>query len=72
MSNSFDDMPFFDEEPNEPRRPAPNAAPAAGGLGIAARAMAARDQARGTPIISPASIRSSGRRSKRWMVQCWF
>lgn len=49
MSNSFDDMPFFDEEPNEPRRQAPNAAPAPGGLGIAARAMAARDQARGTP-----------------------
>ncbi|MBB4229014.1 DNA helicase-2/ATP-dependent DNA helicase PcrA [Rhizobium mongolense] len=42
MSNSFDDIPFFDEEPGEaPRKPqAP--APAAGG-GIAARAMAARD-----------------------------
>ena len=42
MSNSFDDIPFFDEEPDEPRRkqPAP-AAPAGGGL--AARAMAARD-----------------------------
>ncbi|WP_454849875.1 ATP-dependent helicase [Rhizobium binxianense] len=39
MSNSFDDIPFFDEEP-QPRSPAP-AAPAAGGL--AARAMAARD-----------------------------
>ncbi len=41
MSNSFDDIPFFDEEPGEaPRKPqAP--APAAGG--IAARAMAARD-----------------------------
>ena len=45
MSNSFDDMPFFDEEPSEPRRQ-PAAAPAPGGLGIAARAMAARDQAR--------------------------
>nr|WP_244564430.1 UvrD-helicase domain-containing protein [Rhizobium sullae] len=41
MSNSFDDIPFFDEEPGEaPRKPqAP--APTAGG--IAARAMAARD-----------------------------
>jgi DNA helicase-2/ATP-dependent DNA helicase PcrA len=48
MSNSFDDMPFFDEEPSEPRRQ-PAAAPAAGGLGIAARAMAARDQARPAP-----------------------
>lgn len=55
MSNSFDDIPFFDEEP-EPRRPqsrgtpAPTSAPAGGlgpsGLGIAARAMAARDQNR--------------------------
>ena len=53
MSNSFDDIPFFDEEP-EPRRPsqpAPSAsaAPAPGGLGIAARAMAARDQSRSVP-----------------------
>ncbi|MFK0384478.1 ATP-dependent helicase [Agrobacterium sp. NPDC090273] len=48
MSNSFDDMPFFDEEPSEPRRQSP-AAPSAGGLGIAARAMAARDQARPAP-----------------------
>ncbi|NKM27459.1 ATP-dependent helicase [Rhizobium laguerreae] len=48
MSNSFDDMPFFDEEPGEmARKPQPPAAPAerapvARG-GIAARAMAARD-----------------------------
>ncbi|MBB2700568.1 ATP-dependent DNA helicase [Rhizobium phaseoli] len=48
MSNSFDDIPFFDEEPGEmARRPQPPAAlaggaPAAAG-GIAARAMAARD-----------------------------
>jgi DNA helicase-2/ATP-dependent DNA helicase PcrA len=56
MSNSFDDMPFFDEEPGEaPRKPqapaAPtSAAPAPGGNssggpasgGLAARAMAAR------------------------------
>ncbi|MDS7597504.1 UvrD-helicase domain-containing protein [Agrobacterium tumefaciens] len=48
MSNSFDDMPFFDEEPSEPRRQSP-ATPSAGGLGIAARAMAARDQARSAP-----------------------
>ncbi|MDV4160946.1 ATP-dependent helicase [Rhizobium leguminosarum] len=47
MSNSFDNMPFFDEEPGEmARKPQPPAAPAerapvAGG-GIAARAMAAR------------------------------
>ncbi|MBY3594878.1 ATP-dependent helicase [Rhizobium bangladeshense] len=47
MSNSFDDIPFFDEEPGDvARKPQPFAAaagsPAAGG-GIAARAMAARD-----------------------------
>ncbi|OHV23372.1 ATP-dependent DNA helicase [Rhizobium sp. RMa-01] len=47
MSNSFDDIPFFDEEPGEmARKPQPPAAsagraPATGG--IAARAMAARD-----------------------------
>ena len=50
MSNSFDDMPFFDEEPGDaPRKQQPAApvprAPAAGG-GIAARAMAARDGGR--------------------------
>ncbi|MBY5319499.1 ATP-dependent helicase [Rhizobium leguminosarum] len=51
MSNSFDDMSFFDEEPGEmARKPQPPAAPAerapaapAAGGGIAARAMAARD-----------------------------
>ncbi len=54
MSNGFDDIPFFDEEP-APRKPptAPTstnantaATPSGSGLGIAARAMAARDQAR--------------------------
>jgi DNA helicase-2/ATP-dependent DNA helicase PcrA len=51
MSNSFDDIPFFDEEPGEPPRkqPAP-AAPAAGGL--AARAMAARDGGRRPDYLS--------------------
>jgi DNA helicase II / ATP-dependent DNA helicase PcrA len=45
MSNGFDDMPFFDEEP-APRKPAAAPAPpTTGGLGIAARAMAARGQA---------------------------
>ncbi|WFS64616.1 UvrD-helicase domain-containing protein [Agrobacterium leguminum] len=50
MSNSFDDMPFFDEEPAAPRRATNNAgAESSGGLGIAARAMAARDQTRAAP-----------------------
>lgn len=45
MSNSFDDIPFFDEEPeNAPRKPATPLAASRGGL--AARAMAARDNAR--------------------------
>ncbi|MHB0954678.1 MAG: ATP-dependent helicase [Allorhizobium sp.] len=43
MSNGFDDIPFFDEEP-APRKPA--GGPSSGGLGIAARALAARDSAR--------------------------
>ena len=55
MSNGFDDIPFFDEEP-APRKPAesraPSAAPAPGGLGIAARAMAARDQARSPDYLA--------------------
>ncbi|ATN34826.1 ATP-dependent DNA helicase [Rhizobium sp. ACO-34A] len=55
MSNGFDDIPFFDEEP-APRKPAGGApsgsAPAAGGLGIAARAMAARDQARSPDYLA--------------------
>ena len=50
MSNSFDDMPFFDEEPAAPRRATNNAgAESGGGLGIAARAKAARDQTRAAP-----------------------
>jgi len=43
MSNGYDDIPFFDEEP-EARKPAAST-PAPSG-GIAARAMAARDQGR--------------------------
>ncbi|CDZ72823.1 Hypothetical protein, partial CDS, partial [Neorhizobium galegae bv. orientalis] len=43
MTNSFDDIPFFDEEPQQAQRKAPALAQPAGngGLGIAARAMAA-------------------------------
>ncbi|MFD1743882.1 ATP-dependent helicase [Rhizobium helianthi] len=56
MTNSFDDIPFFDEEPeNAPRRKnsaAPAAQAPAGGLGIAARAMAARDQNRAPDYLS--------------------
>ncbi len=57
MSNGFDDIPFFDDEEPAPRKPAaegraPAAAPAAGGLGIAARAMAARDQNRVPDYLS--------------------
>ncbi len=41
MSNSFDDIPFFDEEPGEARRkpqaPVPPPSPKAGGLNIAPR-----------------------------------
>jgi DNA helicase-2/ATP-dependent DNA helicase PcrA len=58
MSNGFDDIPFFDEEP-APRKPAASpaaavgsGAPSGGGLGIAARAMAARDQARAPDYLS--------------------
>jgi DNA helicase-2/ATP-dependent DNA helicase PcrA len=46
MSNGFDDIPFFDEEPAaRPQRNQP-APPQAAAGGIAARAMAARDGAR--------------------------
>ncbi|MCE6073730.1 AAA family ATPase [Agrobacterium vitis] len=59
MSNGFDDIPFFDEEP-APRTSAKGTAtpeketttPAGGGLGIAARAMAARDQNRNPDYLS--------------------
>ncbi|MVA79753.1 AAA family ATPase [Agrobacterium vitis] len=62
MSNGFDDIPFFDEEP-APRTSAKGAkgtatpekettTPAGGGLGIAARAMAARDQNRNPDYLS--------------------
>ncbi|WP_313291507.1 ATP-dependent helicase [Rhizobium rhizoryzae] len=53
MTNSFDDIPFFDEEPDHGSRrskpPAPSTAAPGSGLGIAARAMAARDQSRPAP-----------------------
>ncbi|RKE84347.1 UvrD-helicase domain-containing protein [Rhizobium sp. AG855] len=45
MSNGFDDIPFFDEEPAPRKKEAAPAPPTTGGLGIAARAMAARGQA---------------------------
>lgn len=53
MTSGFDDIPFFDEEPApRKKRAEPAPAPAAGGLGIAARAMAARDQSRAPDYIS--------------------
>ncbi|MHA7968671.1 ATP-dependent helicase [Rhizobium sp. CAU 1783] len=60
MSNGFDDIPFFDDEEPAPRKPAERTArgnaasstPAPGGLGIAARAVAARDQARVPDYLS--------------------
>jgi DNA helicase-2/ATP-dependent DNA helicase PcrA len=57
MTNSFDDIPFFDEEPDHAPRHKPGQSPApqpaaTGGLGIAARAMAARDQNRAPDYLS--------------------
>lgn len=57
MTNSFDDIPFFDEEPQHPQAPrntapAPAQAAGSGGLGIAARAMAARDQHRAPDYLA--------------------
>ncbi|WP_137130198.1 UvrD-helicase domain-containing protein [Rhizobium sp. FY34] len=58
MTNSFDDIPFFDEEPDHAPRMKPGQVPAAAtqpapsGLGIAARAMAARDQHRAPDYLS--------------------
>ncbi|CDN48321.1 ATP-dependent helicase [Neorhizobium galegae] len=57
MTNSFDDIPFFDEEPQHPqaprnKAPAPAQAAGNGGLGIAARAMAARDQHRAPDYLA--------------------
>jgi DNA helicase-2/ATP-dependent DNA helicase PcrA len=52
MSNGFDDIPFFDEEPApRPARGHQPAPPAPAG-GIAARAMAARDQHRAPDYLS--------------------
>jgi Superfamily I DNA and RNA helicases len=51
MSNGFDDIPFFDEE-SAPRKGAPSPAPKPGGLGLAARAMAARDQAQAPDYLA--------------------
>jgi DNA helicase-2/ATP-dependent DNA helicase PcrA len=50
MTIGHDDIPFFDEEPEHvtPRR----SAPAAGGIGLAARAMAARDSGRRPDYLS--------------------
>ncbi|MCW0001924.1 UvrD-helicase domain-containing protein [Pararhizobium sp. YC-54] len=54
MSNGFDDIPFFDEEPapRPPRGVSPQPAPPAPAGGIAARAMAARDQHRAPDYLS--------------------
>ena len=54
MSNGFDDIPFFDEEPapRPQRGVSPQAAPPAPASGIAARAMAARDQHRVRDYLS--------------------
>lgn len=53
MTSGFDDIPFFDEEPDAPSaRPRTNREPAperAGGSGIAARALAARNGAVARP-----------------------
>jgi DNA helicase-2/ATP-dependent DNA helicase PcrA len=54
MSNGFDDIPFFDEEPapRPQRGMSPQPAPPAPTGGIAARAMAARDQHRVPDYLS--------------------
>ncbi|MCQ1778849.1 UvrD-helicase domain-containing protein [Neorhizobium galegae] len=54
MTNSFDDIPFFDEEPQQAQRKAPALAQPAGNgsLGIAARAKAARDQNRAPDYLA--------------------
>lgn len=54
MSNGFDDIPFFDEEPapRPQRGVSPQPAPPAPIGGIAARAMAARDQHRAPDYLS--------------------
>ncbi|MBP1853527.1 ATP-dependent helicase [Rhizobium halophytocola] len=56
MTSGFDDIPFFDEEPaprkQPPGKPAAESPEPAGGLGIAARAMAARGQSRSPDYLS--------------------
>ncbi|GMB80710.1 UvrD-helicase domain-containing protein [Shinella zoogloeoides] len=51
MISGYDDIPFFDEDPQLGGKPAAPAKPA-GGLGIAARAMAARDAHRAPDYLS--------------------
>ncbi|WPE20622.1 ATP-dependent helicase [Shinella zoogloeoides] len=51
MISGYDDIPFFDEDPQLGGKPAAPAKPA-GGLGIAARAMAARDANRAPDYLS--------------------
>ena len=50
MTSGYDDIPFFDEDPQLSGQPAPPAGKAAGG--IAARAMAARDAGRAPDYLS--------------------
>ncbi|MCR6499882.1 UvrD-helicase domain-containing protein [Shinella sp. CPCC 101442] len=54
MISGYDDIPFFDEDPQLGARPAAPAKPAAGGqsIGIAARAMAARDANRAPDYLT--------------------
>ena len=51
MISGYDDIPFFDEDPQLGAKPAAPAKPS-GGIGIAARAMAARDAQRAPDYLS--------------------